>query len=432
MSKNSSGKEKIKNVVIILLILSAVFLGWESRLFGNTTAGVSGITELYNSIIMGSGAEKNAEKKTAGAVIPVCIAVTNSDGAHSTVKYDMTELGRLYDKTVKILSEVLSSSRTPSEVDPSAWQSALTSPGIYFEYLSPVKLSVLSKLIGTEQTRSWGSIPVRRICVSYQNGKNRLFFCDCNTGKIYAADTAASDGVDGLTESVGINSAIFAFERGIQTLKDPYCLLTTDVSEHPEIEVKNPLSDDKTLKDVLVGLGVSEHPKSTYTETGARVYVENTFTLRLHNDGTVTYRLTGDEGGASPELNESAAIEKAWHAVFTSIGKYCGNDTYVYFDSAARTEDNGYQVKFTYMVAGGRVRLGADGYAASVTIKGGTITAMALHFRSYSVTNTQREMLPEIQAAAASSGAFMLGYDDNGTEKLEPVWIVIPGQEQQT
>lgn len=423
MNNQKSRKEKIKNIVIILLVLSTVILGWESRLFGNSSAD-AGFAELLNRIIQGPGDEN--DKKTAGAVMPVCIAVTDSAGVHSAVRYDMAELGRLYDKTVPILSGALRASRTPSEAAPSVWQSALTAPGVYFEYLSPVKLSVLSRLIGSELSGSWGSIPVQRVCVSYQNGKTRLLFCDCNTGKFYAANTAAPDGIDSLTESIGISSAVFAFERGIQTLNNPNCLLMPDVSTHPEVEVKNPLADEKTLADVLTALGVSAHLKSTYTENGTQVYVENAFTVRLLSDGTVIYRLTGDTENDGPVLNESAAIEKAWYAASASIGKYCGNDAYVYFDSVTRPEDNGYKVNFTYMVAGGLVRLGGDGYAASVTMKDGTITAMELRFRSYSVTDTQRELLPEIQTAAASSGAFMLAYDDNGSEKLEPVWIVLP------
>lgn len=423
MNNQKSRKEKIKNIVIILLVLSAVILGWESRLFGNSSDD-AGFAELLNRIIQGSGDEN--DKKTAGAVMPVCIAVTDSAGVHSAVRYDMAELGRLYDKTVPILSGALRASRTPSEIDPSAWQSALTAPGVYFEYLSPVKLSVLSRLIGSELSGSWGSIPVQRVCVSYQNGKTRLLFCDCNTGRFYVSNTAAPDGIDSLTESIGISSAVFAFERGIQTLNNPNCLLMPDVSTHPEVEVKNPLADEKTLADVLTALGVSAHLKSTYTENGTQVYVENAFTVRLLSDGTVIYRLTGDTENAGPVLNESAAIEKAWYAVSASIGKYCGNDAYVYFDSITRPEDNGYKVNFTYMVAGGLVRIGGDGYAASVTMKDGTITAMELRFRSYSVRDTQRDLLPEIQTAAASSGAFMLAYDDNGNEKLEPVWIVLP------
>lgn len=422
MSNQKSKKEKIKNIVIILLVLSAVVLGWESRLFGNSSADV-GISELLNRIFQGAGDEN--DKKAAGAVMPVCIAVTDSGGVHSAVRYDMAELCRLYDKTVPILSGALHASRPPSEIDSSAWQSALTAPGVYFEYLSPVKLSVLSRLIGSEVSGGWGDIPVRCICVSYQNGKNRLLYSDCNTGKFYAANTAAPDGIESLTESIGISSSVFAFECGIQTLKNPYCLLMPDVSTHPEIEVKNPLTNEKTQADVLAGLGVAR-TNSPLTESGALVYVENAFKVRLLSDGTVIYRLAGDAVDTSPVLNESAAIEKAWDAVSASIGKYCGKDAYVYFDSVTRTEDNGYRVEFNYMVAGGRVRFGGDGCAATVTVKDGAITEMELRFRSFSVSDTQRELLPEIQAAAASSGTFMLAYDDVGSEKLEPVWIALP------
>ena len=49
---NHSNKamDKIKNVLILLLIISALFLGWISRLFGNDPVSADGIRELWRSI----------------------------------------------------------------------------------------------------------------------------------------------------------------------------------------------------------------------------------------------------------------------------------------------------------------------------------------------------------------------------------------------
>ncbi|NLA86176.1 MAG: hypothetical protein GX847_02610, partial [Clostridiales bacterium] len=122
---------------------------------------------------------------------------------------------------------------------------------------------------------------------------------------------------------------------------------------------------------------------------------------------------------------ESGAVELARRVVAESVGKYCGDAARVYFDTVRTEGPNSYLVTFTYIAAGGRVYLGRDRHAAAVTVTDGTVSKMSLCFRSFSIAGEENGLLPEIQAAAATGGAFMLCYTDGGDGVFKPSWVIV-------
>lgn len=429
MSKRKNNIEKIKNVVIILLIISAVFLGWQSRIFGNTSAKLSSFFNLIDdrSVSTGDDGTQEPEKQMTGEARPVSIAVTSSTGVRYGAKYDLDEISRMYNSAVLLFGEALGSAQAPVVETEQIWRTALLSPGVYFEYMSPIKLSILDGWFEPVITKNWGDFSVRRLCIATMKGENRLYFQDDNTGWFYAADTTIkTDRITKLTDTYTITNASFAFEIiSAPLLKDPYALLMPD-SEHPLINAKNPLNDKATLVEVLKNLGVSEHQKPITYADGTKEYIGDAFTIKLSPDGSVGYTWEGGQASAAADLNENKAIELARAAVADSIGNYCGAAK-VYFDAVVPTSESKYQIFFKYVVAGGQIYIGQDGYAASVIIENGIISEMELHFRHYtvSVSDDNRKLLPEIQTAAAANGTFMLFYTDNGNDSLEPSWVVI-------
>ena len=416
----------ITNIVIVLLVVSAVFFGWKSRLFGNASAQTNDIFNFFGSLVVGNENAGQAATQTAASK-PLCIVVTNAEGEHFGVKYNMDEINALYyGKTDLIFGEALGSALTAEKVTEAEWRDALLFCGVYFEYITPVKLSVLDGWYGSEISGDWGEFSVRRLCVATEEGKNRLYFLDEDSGDFYAADAAESNRIAVLAESVGINSTVFASEMsGDYKSPDCYTLLKLDVTGYPVVEVKNPLAYDAVLSDVLLNLGISEQEKSSYTDGEGIHYVGVGFTITipLSPDGTLIYRRTETSSDAVVGLDESEVIETARRFIAVTIAESCGSDAAVYFDSIKNNGTDSYQVYFNYVVAGGVVRLGSGGYAASVTVSNGGVTDMKLYFRSYADTSEMAQLLPEILVAAASDGAFKLCYPDNGVSRMEPVWV---------
>lgn len=412
-----------------MLIISAVFLGWESRLFGNSSVKLSALFNLAEdgTAGYGNGDVQDSIKKAIGEPRPVSVAVTGSTGAHYGAKYRLDEIGLVYNMTAQIVGEALGSAQTPTKADEQSWRAALTSPGIYYEYMSPMPLSVLVGWFGEDVAWNWEDLPVRRLCVAEDDGKNRLYFQDDITGAFYSADTAIkADSLTIAAETYAANNAYFAFEIiSTPALKAPYVLLMPDVSDFPLIEVTNPLNEANKLVDVLQYLNVSEHRKPIIYADGTREYIENDFTIKIAPDGTVGYIWKGSEEASPAQMDVGAAIELARRAVSDSIGSYCG-DAKIYFDAVDVTGENEYHVMFKYVIAGGQIYIGRDGYAAKVVIINGAIREMELHFRTYTKSDEPKKLLPEIQAAAAAGGMFMLCYSDSGNDLLEPSWVEEP------
>jgi hypothetical protein len=143
------------------------------------------------------------------AAKPITIAVTGGGGLHYGVRYDTKELSSVYEYAAPILSAALNAAAAPSEINESEWQAALLSQGVYFEYMSPVSLSVLAGWFGAETAGSWGDMEVRRLCVAEAGRGTLLFFQQYDTGRFYAASTEAGSGLGVLADSIGTNSAVF-------------------------------------------------------------------------------------------------------------------------------------------------------------------------------------------------------------------------------
>ncbi|SHH64559.1 hypothetical protein SAMN02745823_00604 [Sporobacter termitidis DSM 10068] len=419
--------ELVKDAVIVLLVLSAVFLGWESRLFGNTSADAGSFMALWQSITGGTaGGSPAPAQQAAQPGKPVAIALTDGAGGHYGVKYSLSELDNLYVNTARYFLEALSSAQPPQETDAQAWRAALKSLGVYFEYISPVRLSVLGDWLGISNVAAGlEGAAARRLCVIDSGGKNYLYFQDDATGKFYMAQTAVLSSIADQTGAFSPNSAVFAFEKNEDSAA-PYTLLLPDVTEHPALDAANPLSSAAAKTKVLLTLGVSELPKP-YTVDDTEVYVRNNFIMYLSNDGTVSWTAQ-DEAPVYRVTTESEAIDMAADMIADTLADYCGSsDTVaVYYDSTQEQAGGGYRIFFRYVAAGGAVYLRPDGYAASITVKNGRISEMELRFRTYSVSTEPAVLLPEVQAAAAAGGDFMLGYDDDGSGRLAPFWPKLP------
>lgn len=425
MKGHKAYSEIFKNILIAVLLVSAVFLGWQSQLFGNTSVKLSDLTGFGDSIaaVPGTGGVQDAAMKAIGEARPVAIAVTTGDG-HYGVKYDMEELGRVYDETAAMFGEALRTAQAPVKTDAADWRAALQAPGILLEYMSAMPLSVLDGWFGADITGEWRGTDVRRICLAVTSDKTRLLLQD-GEGLFYTADTTITpDSARKQVDMYKSNDASFAFEAiGTQTLREPYALVLAADTAHPVIEARNPLTGE-TLTAVLRQLNVGEHLKPIQDDDGNLIYIDpEDFRISLSPDGTVTYKRTGSPETTTNITDLSQAVELAREAVAGSIGQHCGTAG-VYLDSVISDSLNGYRVTFTYVVAGGRVYVSPEGYAAEVVIKDGAISTMVLRFRMYADSGEPGRLMPEIQAAAAEGGAFTLCYSDSGSDILEPFWVV--------
>ncbi|HHT16241.1 MAG TPA: hypothetical protein GXZ77_00770 [Papillibacter sp.] len=421
--KTKRASERMKNAVIVLLLISAVLHGWASRLFGNGPARpVAALVALYDRLTASSGGSAAAERFTEAAK-PWTVLITNENGGRYAVRYDTRERDTLYGRTSGLFGEAIGSAGAPVKIAKERWRTALEDAGIYYEYALPIKLFVLSGWFGARVEGDWGSLPVRRIAVVSRGDAGAVLFQDAVTGDLYEAKTAMISGLESVISLYDDNGAAFAFQRGLRA-QDETSLILEGAYQHPLVEASSPLENEDNLVSVLNTLGVSEHLKFSYIDRdGARVYVEQSATISVSPGGLVRYRVDERTVPIDTQPDEATAIEMARDMAAKTVGLYSG-EAEVTFSGARAVSYGVWEVEFVYAIAGGRIDSSLGYPAARITVTGAEMTEMELYFRTYHTGGGSVELLPEAQAVAAAGGMCRLVYVDNGGAMLEPAWMV--------
>ena len=250
----------------------------------------------------------------------------------------------------------------------------------------------------------------------YQNFENDEF---------YSAETALTALMAQDLEEFVPNGAVFAFETKVNGSENaPYMLITT-VREHPKVEADSAGSPMELLDIILTALG---HNRETFTTLpdgrGGLRCVGTHFNVGLDVYGNVTYRVTelGQSDEERPTLSSGDMIERSRIIVAEMFGVTGGNAE-VFFEKFDIDADDRALVYFGYYIAGGKLHLRDNAYAARVRFVSGAITDMEFSFRNFTYSGEYTRLLPEIQTLAAAGGEFMLNYFDTGPELLVPEWV---------
>lgn len=428
MTKNKI--DRIKNMIIVLLIVSSIMLGLKTTLFNeffNSIPFVAKTSEWVGDFLTGSDNNASDDTVTVSAESgrPRYIAVTNNAGAHYGVKYDTVTSKSLFENVGGFFYEALGSATEPTEITEEDWKTALKSLGLYFDYVYPVPISMIAKWLGADISEQWGNTNIRRICIAQSGDAVCLYYQEEASGLFFCAETAVTfSSLTDRFETYQSNGALFAFELSDFLKTDEwYQLILTDVHTHPVIASENPILNEDEIEHIFDTLGIIYNPNSTYPEAdGTLVFVENNFTLRLGTNGHITYKLldTGDITDSDQTAEE--AVETARMIVDSTLGQYCG-DADLCLSSVTFMDEGAYVITFEYWVAGGKIHLNEDGWAAKIVVKDLNILEMDLVFRKYTITTDTRVMLPEILACSASASEMILNYTDRGHQLIDPEWV---------
>jgi len=418
--------EWAKTVLIVGLTISALLLGWQTGLFTEFVAGIPFFGSVAEMIRGTASPVETGETPVKEAARPLSIVITNEEGLRYGVRYDTDARNAVYDRASSIIGEALGSAFEPVEIDEDEWRSALSGAGVFFEYVTPVKLSVLDGWLGARIPEMPEDILLRRLYVAFGEERSRIYLQDFESGSFFGADTASAAGKAQELEIYSPNGAVFAYETGIRGSENAPYMLIMQESDHSEIRAAPAGSTTDVLNIVLTSLG---HGSDTYTmqpdgSTAVR-FVGIQFSVRADIHGNIFYRRTD---GLPPieerkRLSESEMIERARSVVADIIGGDISGDAEVFFESAEYEQSGSGSVYFGYYIAGGRISLQNDAHAAKVTFTYGAVTEVELVFRHFSYTGEYTGLLPERQAIAAAGGEFMLCYSDTGHDVLRPFWV---------
>lgn len=408
-------RDLIQNLAIVALSLSAVLLFAQSQIY-NLISDQGGLTDQLS----GASAADTAQQ-TASLTAPVRVAVTGPYDRYGTF---LTTDAEAFSDLGLLLKESLGSAGTLTPCREAEFVSALNASSVFYDFLSPLPLSILSELVGGGGEGGFPDIQARQLVLSAQEGGVRLYVWDGRDSFLSCAVLPISP--EDLTEIVNsctLPVVLFAFDEAeldeAYARVAPRSLLPAELPELPALSASNPLTDSDQL---LTGLRFNPSTKNRYTDAnGTEIIRETDRSLQIGSGGTVAY-----EGGAEPVVEIQAAGDVptlleaatgAWSLLRGLLGDLPG-EAALYLESVSRS-DEVTTLRFGYHVDGVPVRFSDGSSAAEVTLTGTVVTRLSLRFRQYTASGETSLLLPLRQAlaiaAADHEGAeLFIGYADGG------------------
>lgn len=422
--KQRKHRDFIQNVAIALLAVLAVILFAQTQLYNlGLDIGSSYFGRLTGVPVQTDTA---ADGQLSDLAMPVRVAVTGTYGRYANVTLTTGDK-ELFSPLSTLLCGILGSAQVYTPCSGQEFLDALSGPSVYYDFLSPLPVSVIAGLVDAE----WDiALSARWLVVSGQKDTVVLYLLD-DTGRYLRCATAVS--VSDLDEAVShyeLGTAMFAFDMAetddhYQNIA-PCSLFPAELPTLPCLSVSGSLSDASWL---LNALGFNPNTKNRYTESsGTEVIMEGERSLYIRPDNSIYYQsggetyLTINAAEDIPTLREAAA---GTGLLLNALLSHIPSDAGLYLESI-RQSGSTTVLCFEYQVNGVPVRL-SSGCAAEVTLSGNSVSTLSLRFRQYTAANENSLLLPLRQAAAIAArqkGAELtIGYADNGSSTISASWL---------
>ena len=416
-----------KNVLIVLLSCSAVWLAARSQMFGP-------VQEIWQEEDQQVGPVQTQSGERVDAARPLRVTaniVGSAETLRHGIQYDTAASDALFQQTAGLLAEALSSAGAPEQIFRSQWERALlTAPGISFDFQGELPMPVLVGWLTGEDTGL--NAVVRRMILTVWQDDVAVYYRDEESGQYYrclsdvANQAHLTEGLSALSD----NGAGYAFESEPYRNLDPDTLVTNVPSSCAVYTAVNAMSGGRGALEELMGdLGMSVDASSFYSSGDEQVARSGNDSIRLSARGVAEYRAgeSSDQFVVSVRRDISLfeTVEACRQLAAATVGARC-DQARIYLMSAQESAQ-GLEVRFGYCLNGSMVRL-EEGYAARFLVQNGQITQFDLRFRSYSDSGKAETVLPFRQAAAAMTAMglekeeLLLMYNDTGADTVAAGW----------
>ena len=417
--KHRRRRDFIQNIVITVLAVSAVLLFAQTQIY--SLGSGDGFRRLFLGDDRDGTSASSVQEHALSA--PVRLAVSGPYGRYGSITSAIGE-----DETLReLLREVLGSTGTFTACGREDFLQSLESPSIYFDFLSPLPLSVLADMAGTGGPDSPSA---RCLVVSGQGDPVSLFLWDGGDSYLRCTTAVSLKNLEQVAGQYELGNAVFAMDLAES---EPYARELDDcslfLSETPELPSLAAETPDYNESLLLAGLGFNPNTKNRYSDNGTEVISESGRSLRLRPDGNIIYQ-SGGNGTLSikaaderPTLAEAAA---GAGTLLNSLLEPTAGDEALYL-TGARQSGSLTTLTFGYQVGGVPVRFSDDGNAAEVTLDGTAVSTLSLRIRRYSETETASLLLPLRQAISIArrhpGSQLSIGYADRGGSTVEADWL---------
>ena len=414
--------DRLENILIVVLVCTALFLIQKTGMFQNLT-GRGGGTAVEASF---TGVQDTALSRQT----PVALLIQTTSGRYG-VQYDQDTVDGLYQNGLSTLLTTaidhVESVKITTEED---WQSAISQGDhwIFYDFLYDVAFT-------SQDSEGEGS--ARRFLLSGRNGRvDTLRYYNEKTGTYYLGQLrdmglTLPEAQEGLTPSGGV----LAFEE--ETLSaslDPNTLVLPEVPVCPVYTVTNPLAawDSETRNSLLESLDFNLRAAAVYQTSDGLVVQEGADTLRLQKSGKLTFHAAESGPARFQALSaQEKDLQIQAEALLDQVAKPRIGAGRLVCQSVETQEDGSVVLQYACLLGGSQVQLWDEGWTAKFIFEGANLSSFVICLREYTKTEQTSQALPVRQAAAAVSAMgpqgkdLQLSYlDDGSTDMLIAQWTV--------
>lgn len=424
---HANRRDVLQNIAITLLSVSAVllFIQTQSYMLLPDDGFVGSFFQSGTA-----GTESPSQETVAALSAPVQIVVSGTYGRYGDIALSTADADRFGRLLAPLLSEALGSKQSFSPCTQTDFLSALSRASVYYDFLQPLPLSVLSMLVGLQGSSDDSGVLARYVVISELDSTVSLLIWDGADSFLRCETGVKSSRLQDVISSYELGNAAFAFDL-VQS--DPVfedispCSLF--VSPMPQFQTLNVSAREDDTSSLLSALGFNPYANTRYTESnGTEVVMEGDQTLRISADGQLRYQSGARSSlfiadSDSPTLDE--AVQGAWELLQTVISGHLGSAV-PYLSQVTQSGDTTV-LRFGFHVDGTPVRFLDDAPAAEIRLQGSAVTSLSVTLRSYALSGDSASPLPLRQAAAIAAlepgKDLSLAYVDDGGSTCELTWL---------
>ena len=415
--KRRQRKDFWQNITITLLAVSAVALFLQTQLY-QLGADKYGHLFAFSAV----QADPADIRQTEGLTAPVRVAVSGPYGRYASVTMHTDE--DAFSGMGRVLGEALDSAREMEECTEERFRTALIGTAVFYDFLNPLPLSILSDLTGMPATAQ--EKDARGLAVAMDEGGVALFLWDGAEGYSRCDTSVTPESLESQVNRFEMSSVRFAFEYAEAETIMPYTLFLQDA---PTLPVLKESILNAEVEDLLEALQFNPRTNYRYRESeNTEVVVEGSRTLRIHTDGSISYR-GGEEEVLRIEAADTspAALAVGCDRLLDSLMAVAGGSQATMYLESCHQDGDTVTLVYEYELGGIPICMYNGESAAVVTLSGATVEELELRFRQYSATETTSVLLPVRQAAAIArqhgKDELFLGYVGGSVGTLSAEWL---------
>lgn len=421
--------ERLKTLVIILLVVSAVLMAVNIQLFRN-------IISRFQDAAPDDPGGQGELVLSSGANLPFRMAYM-SEAGRCGLQYGSGEIEVYYNMIATTIGEAFGSASNIVTISETVWRRQLGENGVYFDYLGSIPSEALASWFGVEPPADFPSVSIRHLAL-VQSGEGTALCFIGESGEagavFYQGETAVKfSAVGQLLEGMLPNGASFAFELDgeYENISD-YTMLTGGQPRLPVLSATSPLNSEEARQRLILAFDFNPNTTSRYEESdGTHVIVETSGTLRFPPGGGVIYRQTSTDGSIRiPVPSDGVAGVSQVVAFAKKIASDCGiisgaeQDIYL---TGAQSADGVITAAFGYTFRGVPIRLASGKDAIYIEVSGGTVKTLELNLRVFTPGEELVSLMPEKMAIAATAklptGELYIAYTQDNSDVFSPVWL---------